>query len=73
MYRNKEPSNEEIEEALQKQEPMEATRTELGGGYYYSCHWISCNETVSSWMRYCPKCGQRLSFENCTGATRRHR
>lgn len=71
MYRNKEPSEEDIHKALSKQEALPAHRIELGGGYYYKCHWIACNESVSSWMNYCPNCGQRLTFENCTGATLR--
>lgn len=71
MYRNKEPSEEEIREALLKQEPKVANMTEVGGGYYYNCYWLACNEPVKSWMNYCPKCGQRLIFESCTGATRR--
>lgn len=36
---------------------------ELGGGIYYKCHWIKCNEDLKRWWRYCPSCGQKILWE----------
>ena len=55
--------DERVIEALMKQEPMTPRRYELGGDYYFACHWISCDGTVHRWMKYCPYCGQRISWE----------
>jgi hypothetical protein len=52
-----------IVEALQKQEPLPPDKHELGGGYYYTCYWLACGETVNRFMDYCPKCGQRILWE----------
>lgn len=58
--------NEKIEEriinALRQQQPLAPVRHELGGGYYYTCHWYKCNETVNRFMDYCPGCGQRIDW-----------
>ena len=55
-------TEERIVDALQKQEAMPPTRHELGGGIYYTCHWIACRETVNKFMNYCPKCGQKIEW-----------
>lgn len=59
--------NEKIEEriinALRQQQPLAPVRHELGGGYYYQCHWLACGETVNKFMEYCPRCGQRIGWE----------
>ena len=58
--------NEAIEQriidALNKQEPMMPRKFELGGGYYYKCYWVACDETLYRWMNYCPKCGNKISW-----------
>lgn len=36
---------------------------ELGGGYYYTCYWLTCNETVYRYWRYCPYCGTKLLWD----------
>ena len=58
--------NTKVEEriiyALRQQEPQSPIKHELGGGYYYQCHWIACGETVTKFMEYCPKCGQRIDW-----------
>ena len=51
-----------IVEALQKQEPLLPITVSLGGGYYYTCHWYKCGETVNRFMEYCPRCGQRIDW-----------
>ena len=57
-------TNEEtIVNALRKQEPMEPKKHELGGDYYYKCHWLSCGEDINKFMNYCPKCGQKIKWE----------
>lgn len=53
----------ETEKAIQNSIPRKPVKHELGGGYYYVCPWIRCNNTVHSWDRYCSQCGQRLRFE----------
>ena len=51
-----------IREALQRQEPLPPVIHELGGGFYYQCHWLGCGETVNKFMNYCPKCGQKIQW-----------
>lgn len=51
-----------IVEAMAKQEPHTPRRIELGGGYYYKCHWLSCDETINKFMNYCPKCGFKIDW-----------
>lgn len=51
-----------ILEAMARQEPKEPRRIELGGGLYYKCHWISCDEDINRFMNYCPGCGQRIDW-----------
>lgn len=52
-----------IREALQRQEALPPVIHELGGGYYYTCHWLACNRDVNKWMDFCPGCGQRIDWE----------
>ena len=54
---------ERIINALRQQEPMEPRKQELGGGFYYKCHWLSCDGDVNKFMDFCPKCGQRILWE----------
>lgn len=56
-------TEQRIIDALRKQEPLPPDRHELGGGIYYTCYWLICGETVTKWMDYCPKCGQRIQWE----------
>ena len=51
-----------IVEALQKQEPMEPRRFELGGGIYYKCHWLICDNDLHRYMNYCDQCGQKIDW-----------
>ena len=55
---------ERILEALRQQEPLPPIKHELGGGYYYTCHWLKCGETVNRFMEYCSKCGQRIDWSD---------
>lgn len=57
-------TNEEKERALQNAEPQKPTVNELGGGIYYTCHWIFCGEDLKRWYDYCPKCGQRIDWSD---------
>ena len=45
--------------AMQNAIPQKPRRYELGGGYYYTCHWLKCGNTVNRWQNYCDKCGQK--------------
>lgn len=49
--------------AIENAIPRKPIKHELGGGYYYTCPWIMCNNTVHRFDRYCSQCGQRLRFE----------
>lgn len=49
--------------AIENSIPRKPIVHELGGGYYYTCPWIMCNNTVHRYDRYCSQCGQRLRFE----------
>lgn len=51
------------EAALLNAIPKEPQVYELGGGYYFKCPWMSCNEDITRWHNYCPKCGQRIDWE----------
>ena len=51
-----------ILDALQRDEPLPPIRHDLGGGYYYKCHWMVCNTDVNRFMNFCPGCGQRLRW-----------
>ena len=48
--------------AIENAIPRKPIKHELGGGYYYTCPWIMCNNTVHPWNRYCSQCGQRLRW-----------
>lgn len=42
--------------------PRQPQRHELGGGIYYTCHWLKCNNTVTRWQNYCDQCGQKIDW-----------
>lgn len=48
--------------AIQNAIPQKPIRVELGGGYYYKCHWIKCNEQLRRWWEYCPNCGNKIDW-----------
>ena len=50
--------------AIQNAMPQKPTRHELGGGYYFTCHWIKCNNTIHRWQEYCDQCGQKIDWED---------
>jgi len=50
--------------ALLNYTPKKPRKQELGGDFYYKCHWISCNEDITKWFNYCPKCGQRIDWSD---------
>lgn len=50
--------------AIQNATPQKPHKIELGGGFYYKCHWIKCNEDVKKWFEYCPACGQRIDWSD---------
>ena len=49
--------------ALQNAKPKPPRVYELGGDYYYRCYWIACDELITKWHNYCPKCGQKIDWE----------
>lgn len=53
---------ERIINALQKQEALPPVRHELGGGFYYKCHWLACDRDINTSMDYCPGCGQKIQW-----------
>ena len=48
--------------AIENSIPRKPIVHELGGGYYYTCHWIKCGETLHRWWKYCPNCGNRIDW-----------
>jgi len=50
--------------AIQNAIPQKPIRVELGGDYYYRCHWIKCNEPLQKWWRYCPMCGAKILWDD---------
>lgn len=50
--------------AIQNAIPQKPIRVELGGGYYYKCHWIKCDTTLYKWYRYCPGCGNKILWDD---------
>lgn len=55
-----EQTEDRILKAMARQEPKEPRRIELGGGYYYKCYFISCDNDISRMDNYCSRCGQRI-------------
>ena len=53
-----------VEEMKIRNTPKKVIEEELGGGYFFRCPWLSCNEIVKSTWRFCPLCGQRITFPN---------
>ena len=53
----------EIEKAIENATPKPPRKYELGGDYYYRCYWMPCNEPVSKWWDYCPRCGQKIDWK----------
>jgi len=43
--------------------PKKPAKYELGGGHYYKCCWLACGENLNKWYNYCPKCGQKIDWE----------
>lgn len=56
-------TEQEKTRAIENAIPRKPIKHELGGGYYYTCPWIMCNNTVHRFDRYCSQCGQRLRFD----------
>lgn len=51
-------------EAIENAKPKPPRVHELGGGLYYTCYRITCNESLHRWQRFCPMCGQRILWED---------
>lgn len=56
-------TNEQRIDAIMKAVPQKPRIYELGGDYYYKCPWMACDENITKWYNYCPKCGQKLDWE----------
>ena len=56
-------TNEERIEAVMRAVPRPPTKHELGGGIYYTCYWLNCNNTVKRYQNYCDQCGQKIDWE----------
>lgn len=52
-----------IVDALEKEQGRPPRKIELGGGYYYKCFWVSCDNIVTRWQNYCDQCGSRIDWE----------
>lgn len=50
-------------DAINNAIPQKPIIHELGGDYYYKCHWIKCDNTVKRWQNYCDQCGQKIDWE----------
>lgn len=57
-------TNEERIQAIYNAVPQKPHRNELGGGIYFTCHWLRCNATVTRWNNYCPVCGQKIDWRD---------
>jgi len=57
-------TNEEKIMALENAIPQLPQVYELGGDYYYKCHWKKCNEDLKRYWRCCPNCGQRVLWKD---------
>lgn len=57
-------NDEYIDELIQRDNAVEPVKEELGGDYYYKCKWITCNNTVNRWDKFCSQCGQRILWED---------
>ena len=62
--KNYELTEAEKENAILNAIPQEPNVHELGGGYYYTCHWLTCNNTVHRYDQYCSLCGQKLLWRD---------
>jgi len=54
---------DEALKAIQNAHPEPPVKQELGGGFYYKCHWIACGESLKRWWAYCPICGQKILWD----------
>lgn len=59
-----------IVDAMKKQEKLPPRRFELGGGLYFKCYWMKCNEDLKMYYNYCPKCGQAIDWERGEDGTK---
>ena len=57
-------TKEERLNALMNAIPKPPTKYELGGDYYYKCGWLACGADINKWFDYCPKCGQKIDWED---------
>ena len=57
-------TDEQRIEAIYNAVPQRPRRHEVGGSYYYVCHWLKCNNTVTRWQNYCDQCGQRIDWRD---------
>lgn len=55
-------TEEKIVQALVQQTPLSPVTHELGGGIYYTCHWMKCGNTIHVYQNYCDQCGQRIDW-----------
>ena len=53
----------DVQKAIQNYTPRPPRVHELGGGIYYKCYWLACDEDLNKWHNFCPKCGQRIYWE----------
>lgn len=61
---NIELTNEERLEAVLNAVPQKPKKYELGGDYYFKCHWAKCDADVNRWQNYCDQCGQRIDWSD---------
>ena len=57
-------TQEERKRAIQNAIPQKPVRYELGGGWYYRCRWLICDEQLKRWWNYCPNCGARIDWSD---------
>ena len=55
-------TGKEVKKALANAEAKPPRKHELGGGYYYKCYWMNCDEDLKKWYNYCPKCGLKIDW-----------
>ena len=57
-------TNKDKQRGFQNEIPQRPVKYELGGDFYYTCHWMTCDEQLKRWWKYCPLCGQKIDWSD---------
>ena len=56
-----------IEELKVRDKGLKPIKMELGGDFYYKCHWLTCDSSLKRYMNYCYNCGQKILWDDELG------